>query len=126
MDWLVLLPRHCIVPAILLLGLQAETSAMPISHIIPSSSLYCPAFLLGQPIQHFEAHFILWASLVRFIPEASLAHFILQTSSTHFIPWASLAHFIFFYLLHSHRFLLNPLNFLSLMTTSFAFGFIGF
>ena len=117
MDWLVLLPRHCIVPAILLLGLQAETSAMPISHIIPSSSLYCPAFLLGQPIQHFEAHFILWASLARFIPEASLAHFI---------HWASLAHFIFFYLLHSHRFLLNPLNFLGLMTTSFAFGFIGF
>ena len=38
----------------LLLGLQAEMPTIPISHIISSFSLYCPAFLLGQSIQHLE------------------------------------------------------------------------
>ena len=51
------------------------------------------------------------------MPRASLAHFIL---------WASLAYFTLSYLLHSHGHLLNPLGFLGPITTSFAFGFIGF
>ena len=49
-----------------------------------------------------------------------------RASLTHFILWASLAYFTLSYLLHSHGHLLNPLGFLGPITTSFAFGFIGF
>ena len=83
---------------------------MPISHIIPSFSLFYPTFLLGQSIQHLglpRPFFILWAS------------------SAHFILWASLAHFILSYLFYSHGLMLNHLDFLSPITTSFVFGFIG-
>ena len=83
---------------------------MPISHIIPSFSLYYPTILLGQSIQHLELprpFFILWASSARSI------------------LWASLAHFILSYFFHSHGLLLNLLGFPDPITTSFAFGFIG-
>jgi len=37
---------------LLFLGLRVEVLAMLVSYIIPSFCLYCPAFLLGQFIQH--------------------------------------------------------------------------
>ena len=89
---------------------RSKALAMPISHIIPSFSLYCPTILLGQSIQHLELprpFFILWASSARSI------------------LWASLAHFILSYFFHSHGLLLNLLGFPDPITTSFAFGFIG-
>ena len=51
---LFLLWYHLPLFTLLLLGLRVEVSAMPISYIIPSFSFYCPAFLLGQFIQHLR------------------------------------------------------------------------
>ena len=39
---------------LLLLDLRAKMLAMLVSYIIPSFSLYCPVFLLGQFIQHLK------------------------------------------------------------------------
>ena len=94
---------------------------MPISHIIPSFSLYCPAFLLGQFIQHlgilrlisffghpwpisfFPTSFIpmgfwkiLWASLTQLLHPSSLGLLAFEPISfTNSFLWAPPTPFFF-------------------------------
>ena len=117
-SWLVLLPFHDIVPAMMLFTLVCLviTFGLAVWSACHASFSYYSFFYSLLPS--------ILVGPVHSTSRASPAHFILWAFEAHFIIWVSLAHFIFSYFLHSHGFLLNLLGFPDPIKTSFAFGFI--
>ena len=101
--WLLLLPCHCIPPA-----------------IISLISLPC-CYFWAYGLKHLPCQFLILFLLLVLLPSilagpthsvpwASSAYFILWASSAHFIIWAFLAHSIISYIFPFHGFLLNLLG----------------
>ena len=99
---LLLLWYHLSFYLLLPLGLQVEAPAISISYIIPSFGLYYPTFLLGQPISCLGL-----PRPISFFGHPRPISFFLNS----FTPMGF--------------FLLNPLGFPGIVTTSLPFGLIG-
>ena len=116
---LFLLWYHLPLCSLLLLGLRAEVSAMPLPNILSSFSFYYLTFLLDQFTQYLGL-----PRPILVLGRPQPISFFRHSRPASFFPTSCISSFSYF--LHSHGLLLNLLGFLGPITTSLPLGLLAF